>query len=145
MKKLFFITLCTIVAVVLCSCEKSPESHNVAFIMSVELKKIPIDGFYNCKINSDRAKWAETKYTKSSMPITLEVDGGAATWNDRYYTISFEYRQTQEEAPIKLCMTKTPTLAELENCQGEKFPHEIAYVEETEIGQLIYALHYIYK
>lgn len=145
MKKQFSIFLCAIIALILSSCEKTSESHNVAFIMSVELRQIPADGYYNCKMTSDRAKWTETEYAKSDMPVTLKVDGGAATWNDRCYAISFEYRPTQDGTPTVLCDTITPTLAELASHPGEKFPHNLIYVENTEIGQLTYVLHYIYK
>jgi len=145
MKKLFFITLCAIVALYLCSCEKSEERHNVAFLMSVKIKKIPADGFYNCKLTSDRAQWEENEYAKSDMPITLKVDGGAATWRDKQYTISFEYRPTQNVDPIVLCTTETPTLSELANYKGKMYPHDLIFEENTELGKLIYMLHYIYK
>lgn len=145
MKKLLTITFCAILALLLCSCEKPKENHDVAFIMSVELKQIPAGGHYKCIMNDNRGLWAEKEYTKSDMPVIFKVNGGAATWSDKYHTISFEYRPTIDVDPVVLCSIVTPTLAELASNPGEKFPHDLIYVEDTELGQLRLALHYIYR
>jgi hypothetical protein len=113
--------------------------------MSVKIKTIPADGFYNCKMTCGHANWGEYEYAKSDMPILLEIGGGAATWRDKRYSISFEYRPTQNVNPIVLCTTETPTLSELTNYKGKKYPHDIVVEENTEIGKIIYMLHYIYK
>lgn len=127
-------------ALLFCSCEKQEKSYAVAFLMSVEIKSVPADGYYTCVMTTDRATPSEYECAKGTS-CEWSVKGGAAIWDDRVYGITILYRSSQDVDTTVLAAFKTPDLLWLRQSQ---YPEcTITYIS-SEIGDFSLTQHFKY-
>lgn len=89
----FFLIIAT--AIILCACEKptddrqhqTPEQINVAFLLNLQVTKIPVNGsYYDCQIPT--CKYDPKQLYTQDLPEMYRIQGGLAIWANKIHYIN---------------------------------------------------------